>query len=209
MLAGGGFWIIAGITASVVGGFMLLILLLEQRKLRLGWSGVAGAVVYAIILEGMWWWIGYYMSRSNVYVDNFSNRAVRAELDGRPWLTCKRDTTAAEVLHRGRYHLVVRAEDNNEVLDERDVFVDGLNRIFVLNLLGAETYYRGSVQYGGIIGFGDNPPTTIHDVWFNADVDFLFQDPPSSITVSVPNDQPSFLSMENKTYLTRGKPPSR
>src|SRR5205823_1710993 len=124
------------------------------------------------------------------------------ERDGRPWLTCDRGKTTKEKLRRGRYHLVIRDGDSGEVLDERDVYAEGLDQTYVLNLLGAQKYYRGSMQYGGIIGFGNPKPTEIRDVWFKPEVDFLFQNPPDKIEVSVPKGQPDFMSMETKTYLT-------
>jgi hypothetical protein len=209
LLAGGDLWVILGLIGSGIGALALLIVLARQRTLGLGRGKMAALVMYAVVLEGMWWLLGLNLSQSDVYVDNFSSRTLHVELDGRPWLTCTNKTTTPKVLRHGLYHLVVRAVDNDEVLDERDVFVEGLNLPFVLNLLGAQKYYRGSVQYGGIIAFNDQTPTEIHDVWIKADVDFLLRDPPSSIDVHVRKGQASYLATAEKTYLTRGQPPPR
>ncbi len=207
LLPGGVYWYVGGGFATLLGGCILLLVFGQRKPLRLARIDLLALLAYFAMLELVWWWGGLNVSQSDVYVDNFSTRTLRVERDGRDWLTCRSGTTAKQQLRRGRYHLVVRADGSGEVLDERDVYVEGLDRAFVLNLLSAQKYYRGSVQYGGIIGFGNPKPKEIRDAWFKPDVDFLFQDPPSSIEVSAPKGQPEFMSMETKTYLTRGTPP--
>jgi hypothetical protein len=206
-LVGSIFWFLAGGLATVFGGFALLGVVGERKSLSLSKTDLSLIFAYAILLEAVWWWGGLNVSTSDVYVDNFSNRPLHVEVDGSDWLTWEPGSSAPpRRLRRGRHHLVVRAGKGGEVLDERNEMVEGMDRAYVFNLLGAEKYYRGSVLYGRTINFGDSSPDEIRDVWFKPDVDFLFKPPPESITVSARSSL--FLSNE-RTYLTRGAPPQR
>lgn len=81
--------------------------------------------------------------------------------------------------------------------------MDGRGK-YVLNVLSAQVYARGTVDYGGI-SFGSSPSEEkIQLPWFKADVDFLFEEPPQSITVQNRRGQ-SYVSA-SRTYLRRGPP---
>jgi hypothetical protein len=211
LLAGGMWWIILGLVGVGFWVFCLVGVLWEAVRRRpdpLGKLNLLLLFAYAAVVLALWWWVGQFLSESRVYVDNFSDKALRVELDGREWLACEPGTKTMRKLRCGRHHLIVRDAGTGEVLDERDAWVDGRDIAYVLNLLGAQKYYRGTVRYGGIsFNFGKETPEEIKDAWFKADVDFLFENPPPTITVSVPKGQPSVLSSETKTYLTRGSPP--
>jgi hypothetical protein len=211
LLAGGTWWIILGLVGVGFWVFCFAAFLWEVVRRRpepLGKLNVLLLFAYAAVVVALWWWVGQFLSESRVYVDNFNDKALRVEVDGRAWTTCEPGSTQMKQLRCGHHHLVVRDAGTGEVLDERDAWVDGRDIAYVLNLLGAQRYHRGTVRYGGLsFGFGKETPEEISDAWFKADVDFLFENPPPTIPVSVPKGQSSVLSSERKTYLTRGSPP--
>jgi hypothetical protein len=212
LLAGGAWWIILGLVGVGFWVFCLGGALWEAVRGRpepMGKLNLFLLLAYVGVVLALWWWVGQFLSESRVYVDNFSDKALRVDVDGRGWLTCEPGSTQMKQLRCGRHHIVVRDAGTNEVKDERDEWVNGRDIPYVLNLLGAQRYYRGTVRYGGLsFSFGKETPEEIKAPWFKADVDFLFEDPPQSIKVSVPKGQSSVLSSEEKTYLTRGAPPA-
>jgi len=57
--------------------------------------------------------------------------------------------------------------------------------VYVLNLLRAQKYQKGSVQYGSVpFGGGSGSETDIDAGWFEPKVDYLFETPPRSVVVS-------------------------
>jgi hypothetical protein len=154
------------------------------------------AVGYVTLTSAAWFISGLSYTRSMVYVENGTARTLVVELDGRPWLTVPGSESIKTRLPRKSYQLVVRSEDRAQ-LDTRSLLV-GPKKAYVLNLLGARTYHRGLVGYGVISGHGTSD---IQDVWIEADVDYLFEEPPSS--VSLPKGQLGTL----RSYLRHGTSP--
>jgi hypothetical protein len=159
------------------------------------------AVGYIILVSAVWFLAGLSHTQSAVYVENGTAKTLVVELDGRPWLTVPPSESIKTRLPRKPYQLVVRSEDGTQ-LDARTLAV-GPKKAYVLNLLGARTYHRGWVEYGKpILPFGFGPSAhDIKDVWVEADVDYLFKEPPSSVSV------PKSRSWASRSYLLRGPAP--
>jgi hypothetical protein len=143
-----------------------------------------GYIGLAVLLWGVWTGVGAVFQRSKVYVDNFSSRDVKLEVNGQPWLEVKAGTQVEARLPRRPATIVTRDAATGEELDRRTVTVEPSAYIF--NVLGAGVYERGSQEYGDLaIGFGPGGSSSeVHDVWIKADVDYLFTEPPGSIEVS-------------------------
>jgi hypothetical protein len=147
--------------------------------------------------------IHFVFAQATVHVDNSSPQDVRLELEGRPWLTPQRGTSSKTSLRRGRYQVTVRAL-TGEVLDQQVIDVDGAGN-FVLNVLGAQTYTRGTVYFTNASGPGQPDTATPENrKWFRAEADYLFEPPPPQITVS---SRRGAVNTVSKTYLVRGGPP--
>ncbi len=140
-------------------------------------------------------------AQATVYIDNNTKMDVRLELNGQPWRSAQPGATLQTALRRGKYNLVVR-DASGQVLDEMPIVVEGPGN-YVLNVLGGQVYTRGVAHYSTQ---GAPIPDTItleHNKWFKADVDFLFQDAPSSISISHSRGQTT-PSTASRTYLVRG-----
>jgi hypothetical protein len=160
-----------------------------------GWAAIGTIVLFS----GVWFVVGFANTRTQVYVDNFSEHDLVLELNNQKWLTVNRGQKLEVRLPRKTFELVVRSRETGKELDRRSIRVDNKGP-YVLNVLGAHTYYRGSVDYGmsfSFLGGGGPTATEVKDVWIQANVDFLFKEPPSTISVS--KGQVS----ATRTYLTR------
>ncbi|OAI49369.1 hypothetical protein AYO44_06460 [Planctomycetaceae bacterium SCGC AG-212-F19] len=161
-----------------------------------------GLLVYAVVLLGSGFLVSEQFARGTVHVDNFSSQDVVLELDGRVWLKATTQSTQRASLTQGSYTLVVRSPTGTE-LDRQAIEVEGRDD-YVLNVLSAQVYARGEAQYG-TLSFGmPRQERAVKAPWFKADVDFLFEEPPESITVSVKRGQT--VASASKTYLRRGPP---
>lgn len=138
----------------------------------------AGAVSLLWIL---WLFIGIRYPVAKVFVDNFNPYPVRLELDGKPWATAPRDATLQKNLRRGVHDLVVRSMDGKQELRRMPLEVKGAGP-YVLNVLGAMSYYQGTAYYG--YGGGSSPGEVITQEWFQPRVQHLFESPPGSVKVS-------------------------
>jgi hypothetical protein len=147
--------------------------------------------------------VGWFFQFGTVHVDNATGQELRVQLDGQEWMSCRAGSRSVSGLRPGLRHLRVLGRDGR-LLDERTVRVERQG-VYVLNLLGAQVYHRGTVDYGGF-SFGDRQPTEIREPWFEAKVDYLFQSPPSSITVSTRRGE---LAMASKSFLLRGLAPAK
>jgi hypothetical protein len=161
-------------------------------------------MLYAGLVLGVWVVFGLTFQTGTIHIDNFSGRDLRLELDGKPWLSSSKQTTVVQSLRHGSYQLVVRGTDGKE-LDRLSIRVEG-SSVYVLNLLGAQTYTRGHVHYGLSFGFGGGDSAEkIADRWFEPKVDYLFEAPPQKVTVRVRKGS-SGLASATKSYLRRGAP---
>lgn len=139
---------------------------------------------------------------ADVHIDNATPRPVQLVLDGKEWMTVPARGQATATLRIGTYRLEVLPADGGAALDTMSISLNE-GKPHVLNVMGAQVYSRGSVDYGGF-GFGAGPSEQrITDKWFKADVDYLFQTPPEKITVTTKQGQPA---MATRSYLRRGKP---
>jgi hypothetical protein len=178
-----------GFTTILKGGL--------RGSTRRDWSIIG----YALLLMAAWIGGGLSITRAKVYIDNFSDKNVTLELNGAPWRTVDHGNTDQTRLPTGTYELVVRSRENGKELDHRTITVEDKGP-YLLNVLGAQTYARGSADYGISFSFGDSPDQKLNDVWIKANVDYLFEEPPQSIQVS---EGTSFAS---KSYLVRTRPDS-
>ncbi len=179
--------------ASVIAlGIVGLFAVLAIGKRGSGWPTLAelGLFAYALILWGVWVGVGLPLQQeyARVIVDNFSIIDADLELDGEHWLHLKKRTTREVYLQPGVYALVVRAENAEKELDRRQIQVSG-SGCFVLNVLGAQTYYRGAVVYSTTTNQfrpgAEHGVVTSKEVWFQPPhVDYLFQKPPASLLLS-------------------------
>jgi hypothetical protein len=154
------------------------------------------AVGYVTLTSAVWFISGLSYTRSMVYVENGTAKTLVVELNGRPWLSVPGSESIKMRLARKPYQMVVRSEDGTQ-LDTRSLVV-GPKKAYVLNLLGARTYHRGLAGYGVVSA---HRTSNIQDVWIEADVDDLFEDPPSSVSA------PKGVSGTLRSYLQRGSSP--
>lgn len=201
-LAGSLFWLIPGFLAGTfVAGALLGVFRRLLNGIRTDVRELA-FIGYGIIVVAIWFSVGYWFQVGTVHVDNFSNQSLRVVVDDREWLKSESSSMTVKSLSPGAHRIIVMG-DGGTKLDELNVQVERLG-VYVLNLLRAQTYHKGSVEYGGF-GFGGSSPMEINDAWFNAKVDFLFENPPETITVSRKRGQPSFGA--TRMYLKRGPAP--
>jgi hypothetical protein len=165
-------------------------------------------VAAGIVMLAAWIAIGMKFPLSPVHVDNYTGTAVALELDGKPWLKLPADSSRQVFLRDGAYQVTVRAEPGGGVLGSHDAAVAGRST-YVLNVLGRMSYREGTREYRKVPlppMLAHNPPeTTIDQVWFNTDADFIFEEPPESISVSGSGD------VATRSYLRRAgkaKPPA-
>jgi hypothetical protein len=168
------------------------------------------ALLYIWSVLGLWYCVGSIQIQGIVHIENASTQDLQLELDGQPWRSSSKGEFQAASVRHGRYRITVRPRGGGKVLDELDVHVEARG-VYILNLLKAETYYRGTVQYGGMrILEQTQQSREVKDGWIDATgVDCLFQNPPRSITVKVTKETESIwdLMREKRTFLTRGAPP--
>jgi hypothetical protein len=207
-LAGTEVWRIVLLVAGLLVAFPLLGGLVGACRRRAGAEALlfVFTALYVGALLGSGLLITGYAARATVHIDNFSAHDVTLELDGAPWRTAARRSTATASLRRGTYTLVVRSRDGQE-LDRRPITVEGRGA-YVLNVLGAQVYTRGRVDYSNLSLFGSPPgEERVQSPWFKADVDHLFESPPKSITVTTRRGQG--VASGSRSYLLRGEPKPR
>lgn len=172
-----------------------------RRIYRFDWRLLRSDSGKLLMLGGAsvaWITIGWSMSVSDVWVDNDCGTGVELELDGKPWLLVAGGESRKERLRRGTYRLVVKDGAGEKVLEERILELDKFGG-WVLNVLGATTYKKSYVWQGAGPASGHRPAEEIvGQVWFHPDVDFLFEDPASSLVES--------RATTWKTYLERTTP---
>jgi hypothetical protein len=167
--------------------------------------GELAVMGYVLLFAGVWIGVGmkFYHPWATVHVENSSRQSVVIEIDGKPWEAAPPGTRKQASLPAGEHELLTRSASGRE-LDRRTVEArDGM--AYLLNVLGAGTYYRGSVKYGGVSLFGPAASASeVRDVWIDAKVDYLFEEPPRSIKVPVRSGLS--LSGTSRSFLTRTRP---
>ena len=133
-----------------------------------------------------------------IHVDNFSPRPVRVVVDGGDWVMAPAGKSVVASLRMGAYTIDTLSADGGQTLESMSVEVG--RGPYVLNVLGAQTYARGSLQYGGKDLGQDDGEEEISDRWFQAGVDYLFETPPKVITVK----KGEAAKGTRRTYLRRG-----
>jgi hypothetical protein len=211
LLRGGSVWEILSIVLAVLLGFLSLAVLKEWVT-SLSRDGLQPRLLlfllYCWAVLGVWYGVGLLLVSGVVYVDNASARSLQIELDGQPWRSSHSDQLQQVNVRRGEHRIAVRPKEGGAPLQELTVRVEGKGK-YVLNVLKAQTYYKGSVQYGGFAFFGGGgiSPQAVRDEWIDVTkVDYLFEDPPRSIKVQVQKGLEGIHS-ETRSYFTRGKPP--
>ncbi len=166
--------------------------------------------LYGWVAIGVWYWVGSLQIPGTIHIDNASTRDLQIDLDGQPWRSSSPGQLQMASLRQGYHQITVRPHGGGKTLEELNVCVEGRG-VYILNLLKAETYYRGTVQYGGFALFGQKEqPREVKEGWIDVTtIDFLFQNPPQSISVKVTKGMESLGETigERRTYVTRRAPP--
>jgi len=203
-------WLLAGSilwTIGMVGGLLLLIVLWftgikEWTGALFGWQWQAVharillMLLYTTLVWSTWIYLGTVYAPATVHIDNASPRTVTLELNGQRWMQSQQGSMALASLRPGSYTLTVRTGAENDPQEQISVVIEP-GRTYILNVLRAQKYRRGSVAYGIAIPRDGLEAKEIDDAWFEAKVDYLFQEPPKKMEVS---KQTFTLS---KSYLLR------
>jgi hypothetical protein len=172
----------------------------DARGSLSGWTLVF--LLYSVAFVGGGFLVSNWFASGDVHVDNASPHQVVLELDGKQWLRCDRGGNYRRYLARGTYTLVVRSTDGEE-LDRHPITVEG-REPYILNVLGAQVYSRGTVQYGGVVFGSPRAEERAQLRWFKPEVDYLFKTPPKSLSVSSKSGESVLGAI--RTYLRRGEP---
>jgi hypothetical protein len=183
--------------------FILAILADAARGEKVDWGrfrNLLGWVVSLLAALGACLFVQMEFAWAAVHIDNHSGKQDVRVLPGDGELARVRaGRRVVAYLRKGTYQLVVEADGEPEDLVTAEVEDTGP---YVLNVHGAHVYARGSVEYSDLPLLARDMPETREDrKWFKADVDYLFQGPPESITV-----KRTFFGSTTKTYLRRGEP---
>lgn len=193
-----GLWLVVGATAWLAAGtqfwqavafwgciFALgnLVRVVVVRRSP-AWSRVLA--VCLVVFSLTWYGIGAQFALGYVYIDNFSPDAVAISLDGRDWQKLESSAAIECRLRMGTYAVSVRSVRDGKELDGFEIVVRSQYGLltsstnnYVLNVLGAQRYRRGTVVYA------ESPEqweaereTTFQQKWFKVDADYIFEDPP-------------------------------
>jgi hypothetical protein len=139
------------------------------------------------------WWTGALLGHTPstiVYVDNQSDQDVELLLDGEPWIESERKSTNEARITFGEHEIVTLARDGRQELDRLKVKAEPSPvtsaegeeyHPYVFNVLRAAKYINGLASYGDV---AKNSETETDEAWILADVDLLFQEPPTTISTS-------------------------
>jgi hypothetical protein len=157
--------------------------------------------------------------KPRVFVDNASGEDVRIWVDGEHWISIANHAQQKSRLPLGAHELVLHSSKADQEIDRRAVVVDR-DGPFILNVLGKQRYIRGTVHYstrrvnprdaakrasGGYQTTSDEPnETTTTQVWIRANVAYVLEQPPESISVSKPWFDFSEVN-EERSYLIRDR----
>jgi hypothetical protein len=189
-------WAMAGLAAAA--GVLLVYNWMRRKKALLTTERFRARVrlLGCVALAGAGgFFIAWWFPLGTVIIDNESGANVRLLVDGAEWATVAAGESRKQALAKGRYRLTVQSVEGNHVLDEHEIEVVPYTN-YVLNVLGAQVYFHGIIQYG--IDGGDTKIIT--DKWFPLpQVDYLFRNPPARIISPQP---------VNKSFFTKGAPPT-
>ncbi len=190
------------------GGLVSLILWLRALP-AMTRSPLGGGRLHLVLAAGIvlsfaeWLLIWHFFPGFRVHLDNFSNSDVELLLNNKAWSTLSRNSSKRATISRGSWTVTVREAVTGKTLDEVPIgsYDSGP---YILNVLGAQAYYQGSVTYGE-----PWPPptkrepheTTTRERWISARVNYLFEHPPRSIELNTPKDAPP--RSVTRTYLLR------
>lgn len=151
----------------------------RRSPLQLVWH--MGFVGLALML----WFVAARPDRSaEVLIENGFAEDVILEIDGKEWTTCKSHRQTKEKIAKRKFVLITRSAESKKELRRQDIDAT-YGRKFLLNVMGANTYYHGTVNYvperishiRGLGGSSGDGPKEIRDSWINvSDVDYLFTD---------------------------------
>jgi hypothetical protein len=147
---------------------------------------------YPAVLAALWYFLASAVSGVTVHIDNATSQGYVVSVDGKQLATVAQGTTRWDSWRYGTHDVSV-ADGTGQVRDTFQVTIDKEGP-WVLNLFGAGKYMRGSVTYG--TATGGEPDRPIADRWFIADVYYLFETPPQTISIKG--------SGTTRTFLARG-----
>ncbi len=182
---------------------------LRRVELQPARKGTLFAFVMCILFGWMvievWNWTGSTRLTATIHIENASTQEVKIELDGGSWRTSFPSRTRVVQARPGEHRITVRSAAG-DILQELEVTIEDRGA-YVLNVLKAQTYCKGSVVYGNdlaLLGVEEEGPRMVKGGWIDVTkVDYLFRDPPPSIMVRVGENAPVHLGSEIRTYLTR------
>ena len=191
-VAKGWVWIAGLVIGGIAGPLWLVVSALrllsamgrrDLYTLRYRRPQFAAPAVITCLLAA-WAVVGGMYQCTSVYIDNYCGQNVTLELDGQPWLTAGDNSTHEMRVLRKTHTIDVRSGDGKP-LDRQTVNVDS-GGPYIFNVLAAMNYTHGVAHYSTVnlpFGNGDTLTPIDHQVWIKANVDYLFEDAPTSITV--------------------------
>ena len=124
--------------------FFAMMIKISEELEGCGWLCLLG--MYLLFLVAVWFYFGETYKRSKVYVENGTADTLVVELDGRLWCTLPpQDSINLPLFSEQTYQMVVRSVDGIEK-DVRSLVI-GSQHAYVLNLLGAKTYFLVRVSW--------------------------------------------------------------
>jgi hypothetical protein len=183
-VAAAGAWLIAerGLWWWIVIGGGIIIFLIGWMNIRE--FGLRNAVL-ATLLWVIWLFIGIKFTIAPVYIDNYSGYNIKLKLNGSDWVDVLNNNTVEKSLRKGAYDIIIIDSSNNKEIKRSAINVSSGDP-HILNVLGKMSYYKGTAVYSttSYYGSGGSSGETITSEWFSADVDYLFEELPSSIQIS-------------------------
>ena len=142
-------------------------------------------LVFNLLLSAAVWLASEQIAYARVFIENYSPTAVELRLDGRPWRSAPAHSTQKALLWPGEYELVTLEAGTLRELDRRTVVAEAplWANLYVLNVLGAHTYFDGSQEYG--VGSVEAFPVRqfeTNEVWIMASRNYVFKEPPMTAT---------------------------
>ncbi|MBI4834289.1 MAG: hypothetical protein HY811_05675 [Planctomycetes bacterium] len=185
-----GAWFIAGrglwLWTTIISGILVLGFLFGLKDALSSSASKLSVIKTYLLVIGLWvlWLvIGIKFAIAPVYIDNYSGYKVLLKLGGKDWFTLEDSSNAETRLRRGAYELVIIDALNNGEIKRMTINVESGDP-HILNVLGKMSYYKGTAVYSTYsYGLTEPAGSTITSEWFEADVDYLFEEPPGSMQI--------------------------
>ena len=193
--------VLAG-AGSLLGWLTLHPWLARTKVAGVRLSGLSAFAIGLGLLTWMVIWHGFPVCR--VFLENACGTNVELRLNGGAWVRLPSGSSTLAIWPREPGEVTVRNADTGTELARYPVGPCNSGP-YVLNVLGAQTYYLGTLTYT-LNRWPPQPPTDpwetpVTESWFEARVDYLFEEPPSAIEVKTDSSYAD-RTLE-RTYLLR------